>query len=445
MAKLMYTPHPPDNRLQAFVTSSLVEAAQNNVTLQFSEFLELRRTVEQLADAIEESEPDVIPFFATGGIPFMFPAMHVLYDRKKYSLVDGTRFHMFPGLSWNGKLGDIDSESFFSKEFGSLIEAQALKNEPVRIWTMDATFTGNAIRKLLKALHRCFSEMRTVPKSVSVSIVAVIDASRASTVPKDENLPLETPYGTFYLKRPRDFEPLSDLKDRQRCQFQRADGGDLFQVDITYWTLPVIPTEDRAELIGAHAKKDVLGITPENQIGRLTVEFANGYSPSGTGGGSLGSKVLNWLSKSEDQLPWNKWIELADSEPVRDEEREDYEEGKRQTTGGLRIWELLTSGPSTADVVNGLLKQRGLLQDVEVYCLKEHALSEFSEAGGVQPTSFPDKILRKALASAKANSNATDDALTLFRVCQLEIAATEPQDIDTQELLKWWDAKLGRE
>jgi hypothetical protein len=68
MAKLMYAPLPPDNRLQAFVTSSLVEAAQNIVTLQFSEFLELRRTVEQLADAIEESEPDVIPFFATGGI-----------------------------------------------------------------------------------------------------------------------------------------------------------------------------------------------------------------------------------------------------------------------------------------------------------------------------------------------------------------------------------------
>lgn len=445
MAKLMYTLHPPGNRLQAFATSTLVEATRNNVTLKFSEFLELRRTVEQLANAIEESEPDLIPFFATGGIPFMFPAMHVLYDRKKYNLVDGTRFHMFPGLSWNGKLGDIDSESFFSKKFGSLIEAQALKNEPVRIWTMDATFTGNAILKLLKALHRCFSEMHKVPKSVSISIVAVIDASRANTVPNDQNLPLETPFGTVYLERPKDFEPLSDLKDRQRCQFQRTDGGDLFQVDITFWTLPVIPTEDRAELIGAHAKKNVLGITAKNQIGRLAVEFANGYSPSGTGGGSLASKILNWLSKSENQLPWKKWIELARSEPVRDEEREDYEEGKRQTTAGLRIWELLTSGPSTADVVNGLLKQQGLLQDVEVYCLKQHALSEFSKAGRVQPTSFPGKILRKALASAKANSNATDDALILFRVCRLEIAATEPQDIEPQELLMWWDAKLGRE
>lgn len=287
--------------------------------------------------------------------------------------------------------------------------------------------------------------MHKVPKSVSISIVAVIDASRANTVPNDQNLPLETPFGTVYLERPKDFEPLSDLKDRQRCQFQRTDGGDLFQVDITFWTLPVIPTEDRAELIGAHAKKNVLGITAKNQIGRLAVEFANGYSPSGTGGGSLASKILNWLSKSENQLPWKKWIELARSEPVRDEEREDYEEGKRQTTAGLRIWELLTSGPSTADVVNGLLKQQGLLQDVEVYCLKQHALSEFSKAGGVQPTSFPGKILRKALASAKANSNATDDALIFFRVCRLEIAATEPQDIEPQELLMWWDAKLGRE
>lgn len=440
---LMYTPHPPDNRLHAFVTNSLVEAAKNNVSLRFSEFRAMRQTVEQLARAIDNARPDLIPFFATGGIPFMIPAMHCLYDRKVYDLVDGSHFHMFPGLSWNGKLNGVDSETFFATEFGSLVESHAHKTGSVRIWTMDATFTGNAIRKLLNALQRCMAELKTRPKSISVSILAVIDASRAEKSPGDDRLQLSTSHENLYLKRPRDFSPAVDLVDRQPRSFVRNDGNDLFDLTIEYWTLPAIPTEDRAELIGAVAKKDALGIESDHQIGRLTVEFDNGYSPSGTGGGSLGNKVLNWLSKTEDQLPWSKWIELDQAEPVSEAERADYEEGKRQTTGGLRIFELMYEPPS--QVVSGLLTQSGLLDDAEVYCLKELAFREFSEGGGVQPTSFPDKLLRKVLASARANEDAIDDALQLFRVCRLEIAAAEQQDRDPHDLLDWWDGRLSRD
>jgi len=140
----MYSPHPPDNRIRAFVPQSLVDATQNECAIPFGQFLEMGRTVERLADMIVASEPDLIPFFATGGIPFAIPAMHVLYSRKAYDFVDGTHFHMFPGLSWNGKLDGIDSETFFAGEFGQLIEGEAATDGGIRIWTLDATFTGNA-------------------------------------------------------------------------------------------------------------------------------------------------------------------------------------------------------------------------------------------------------------------------------------------------------------
>ena len=91
------------------------------------------------------------------------------------------------------------------------------------------------------------------------------------------------------------------------------------------------------------------------------------------------------------------------------------------------------------------MTQSGLLDDAEVSCLKELAFREFSEGGGVQPTSFPDKLLRKVLVSARANEDAIDDALQLFRVCRLEIAAAEQQDRDPHDLLDWWDGRLSRD
>ena len=78
MGRLMYTPHPLDNRLQAFVPSSLVKAAENDEDVEFTELLQMRRVVEELANDIERVRPNLIPFFATGGIPFMIPAMQVL-------------------------------------------------------------------------------------------------------------------------------------------------------------------------------------------------------------------------------------------------------------------------------------------------------------------------------------------------------------------------------
>ena len=440
----MYTSHPAGNSLRSFAPKSLVGATRNECIVSFSEFLEMRRVVERLANSIVEFEPDLIPFFATGGIPFSIPAMQVLYHQQYFELVDGEHFHMFPGLSWSGKLNGVDSESLFVKEFGKLVENVIETDRKLRIWTMDATFTGNAICKLIKALHRTFAGLETKPKDTGIKVVAVIDVSRSSLGLDDDTWPLETKdYGTLFLKRSGEFSPEGKLQDRQPTRFVRNDDHNLFDLDITYWPVPAIPTEDRAELIGAHASKKVLGIESLNTVGRLTIDFANGYSPSGTGGGTLGNKVLSWLSKSEDRLPWNKWIPLSEAPPVQPHELNDYEEGKRQTNAGLRLFELQHSEAETATVIEELLQMPGLLSDVEVYCLLISACEEFNKAG-TEPKCVPAKLQRKVLASAKGNSKSIPDALKLFRLCNFELAADEPQESDDDVLLKWWHRHLDR-
>ena len=107
------------------------------------------------------------------------------------------------------------------------------------------------------------------------------------------------------------------------------------------------------------------------------------------------------------------------------------------------MFELLRA--PTDEALEGLLEQRGLLSGVEVYCLKEHAVHLFSEGGGVQPNGFRGKLLRKVLASARADPRAAADALDLFRVCRLDKVSEEPLDRSEQEQLEWWDCQLGRD
>jgi hypothetical protein len=439
---LMYTPHPAQSRLPAFVPPSLVRAAELDVSVNFNELLEMRRVIEQMAGDLEAAQADLIPFFATGGIPFLFPAMHVLYDRKVYSLVDGSHFHMFPGLSWNGKLDGVDSETFFATEFGSLITAATHEDGSIHIWTMDATFTGNAVRKLITALHRAFRALTTRPPKATVSLLAIIDASRAHRAAKDDNIPLHSPLGNFYLKRPAEYSPAGQLEDRQPVRFVRNRGEELFSLTVEYRVINAIPTEDRAELIGAVAKKETLGVAPEHRVGRLTLHFDNGYSPSGTGGNGIGSNILNYLSRTEDRIPWVQWLNVAALPLLGEDEKQNYDDAKSLTRAGLRMFELMPE--LTEDVAEGLLLKSGLLDGPELFCLKKHALRQFTDNGGVEPTCFPGKLLRKVLASAKADKDLVLDALALFRVCRPDKVPEEPYQRSDEEMLKWWDNELDR-
>lgn len=445
MGRLMYTSHVASSGLQNFLPNTLIKAVENTVEIEYIELLEMRRIVEEIAGDIEKIRPDLIPFFARGGIPFMIPAMEVLAKRRVVDLVDGSRFHMFPGLSWSEK-----AEPFFAREFGGLIENVASSQDQVHIWTMDATFTGNAIRKLIKSIYLAFHNLENRPSNAVVTLVAVIDASRADKEPSEGKIPLHSSYGTRYLLAPADFspvsescEPISELHDRIITRFCRNECDELFELNVELRVVKRIITEDRAELIGGKVNKEILGISPEQIVGRLTLKFENGYSPSGTGGSSLDNNIINYLSVTEDCLPWYKWQEIAELETISETDQENYEKMMDLSRGGLAIFE--AKNTPTKELCEAYLLKKRLLDSAEVHILKERAFAEFCEQKGIRPISFSTKLLLKAIASAMADGELTSDTLGLIRICNLDEVKNEPGNMSEPDLLEWWRVQLKEE
>jgi hypothetical protein len=355
----MYLAHPPDNALPFVPPVSWVTAVNHDFAIVFNDFLAMRRMIELLTQRVLEFQPTVIPVFATGGIPYVIPIIQSLKDRNAATLIDRTRFHRFPGLSWDGLCNGETSADFFAREFAELIAAELELTDTIRIWTVDATFTGNAINLLLKAMYGAFSRLKAQPKRAVVSVVGIIDASRAHRIDKAGRLTPPTSHGDLYVDSPSEFHAVEVLVDGKPCRFERNEEDSLFDLEVTYWSAGSIPTEDRADLIGPHAQKDKLGVHSESVRGRITIEFENQMSSSGTGGGSVASNILTYLSTPEDREPWRNWLRTSDAPKV--ENHEDYDEAKRQGQTGLSIAEAMFS--STDDLVQGYLKKESLLTD----------------------------------------------------------------------------------
>lgn len=441
MPSFMYTPHPADDWISRFVASPLIAAGKRDYPVAFRELLELRRAIEELASQVEIEAPDLIPFFATGGIPLAFPAMQLLYDRRVLGLVDGSRFHMFPGLAWQAQLGGADSEAFFVEEFSHLLMDRYRAHGSVKVLSFDATRTGNALNKLLKAIYLAFQRCSVPPSSASVKLIAVLDTSRASHEQKEGVLKFNCATGPFYLAPPQGFEPdQTTLLDRAQMRFVRSEDNNLFDLDIAIWSIPTLPMEDQYELIGAQARTQELGTLSKAVRGRLTIEFENGYSSSGTGGGSVAHNILNALSKPEDKSPWREWKRFSSETQLSASELDDYLEGKRQTSGALIIFECLES--SLEDIVSTFLDKQHLLLDVEIYCLKEKLFEQMGRGDALQ--AIPDRLMKKVIKSAKNEPLAAQDALIVLQLSRPELLADEPQDRCEADRLDWWAEQLRR-
>ena len=152
--RFMYQSHPDRDTLFAGNPSNLVTATQNIQPIHFDDLLEMRQIVWDLANLIVEWQPDLIPFFATGGIPYLFPVMHVLEKTKQHGFIDGQHFHLFPGLTWGGSIDDKDSETYFASTFGSIVRQRLDSAAPVRVLVIDTTNSGNAVNKAVAACQR---------------------------------------------------------------------------------------------------------------------------------------------------------------------------------------------------------------------------------------------------------------------------------------------------
>lgn len=85
----MYQMHPDRASLFAGDPPEPAQAAENVQTIRFDDLLEMRQVVWDLAGFIEEWKPDLVPFFATGGIPYLIPVMHVLERKGQRDFLDG--------------------------------------------------------------------------------------------------------------------------------------------------------------------------------------------------------------------------------------------------------------------------------------------------------------------------------------------------------------------
>ena len=175
--RLMYQPHPDKDRLFAGMPTNLVAATENIQPIRFEDLLEMRRIVWELAAYITDWKPHLIPFFATGGIRYLIPVMHVLLRARQYGLLDGKHFHLFPGLSWGGSTKGQDSENYFASAFGEVVRKMLGTDGVLRVLVIDTTNSGNAINKAVAACQRAFAASGASNTEISLRVVGIVNTS----------------------------------------------------------------------------------------------------------------------------------------------------------------------------------------------------------------------------------------------------------------------------
>ena len=432
--RLMYQLHPDRDTLFAGIPSNVVTATENVQAIRFDDLLEMRKIVCDLADFIVHWKPDLIPFFATGGIPYLIPAMHVLERAKQHGFLDGKHFHLFPGLSWGGVIKGNDSESFFAATFGEIIRKTFNAEDALRILVIDTTNSGNAVNKAVAACQKAITASGVLHSRLTLRVIGVVNTSHAEAQATAAAKSLVAGGGRkAYVLTPSGYSASSQLLDRQFTVFSPAVPGHGFPFELAYWLAGNIPTEDKAELIGVEAVHESLSTVAAPKAGRLKIVYGNGETQQGTGLGPLHGRLISLLSMSLDSVPWEKMQAIHNLPPLTDEYRESLAEIKELSEGGLRLFELQPMGllsrrkAEPADVVDRLLNVRRLLTDVEVYLL-----------GTLTPP--PRRIAGKVRASLQKLRCTPDQAVKYFRRAFPGLLNNDPGG-DASEA--WWDSTVG--
>jgi len=407
---------------------SLVEAISHPQHVTFGELSEMRTTIRELADLVEREQPDLVPFFATGSIPYVLPLLHMLYDQKQTELTDGTKFHLFPGLSWGGRIDGLRSVDFFAREFAPLLTGALGVHRPVRVLSIDTTNTGNAVNRIVTAFETlCDHVPDASPESFELSVIGVVNCQRTAGEKGDgSRIEVEAaPQGAPVLT-PRGYTPEQRPKNRSPVRFRRDHGPERFGLLISYWVVSNIPSEDEAQLIGARGLHRSLAVDPDDTAGRIIIEFENGLSTASTGLNALGRRFLGLLSARDDSEPWTRLCEANAQPRLTEEDRPAYEEGKFWTQGALRLFEL--NHTETEQAVRSLLAQNDL-ESVEIYWLWNQA-------------EVPPEALAKVVESVRRDPvTRGPEALRFFRRARPDLAGAEP-DGDDAARLTWWFERL---
>lgn len=452
--KLMYTSHPSNNAIQAAIPHNPADAVRQRHTVSYAVLSELHDTVWSLAKLVATKRPDLIPFFATGGIPIVFAVMYVLSDRWHFDLTDGSHFHMFPGLAWGGKFDSKTTLDYFVEEFGSILKAIIAAKGTARVLSIDTTNTGNSTRRFVRAMEElCERNQIANPESIVLDVIAIVDRSRAADGSHDVGtVPVQSTWGPIPVLIPEGYRATRQLLDRGAIRFERENGDNCFQLSVTYWTTARLPTEDNPDLLGALAVHEVLGVKTGRTPGRIAVSFDNGLVSEETGGGTPGHRLISLLSESHESTPWRCYKQYAEIPMLTQSERAFTTNAKVWSEAQLRLAELQQAGREKG--IESLQKINRLLTGVEVFWLAKQrpiarvmvpkVLASLKSDPAVVPSIVRIASAEEAACGPDAvmpEATISPEAVRFFRRCYPQKAKNEPTG-DVPILAKWWMAQV---
>jgi hypothetical protein len=424
--RLMCTAHPEWNRYPSLIPTHLADATERTHTIDFAHLVEMHDTISDLVTLLTEIKPRCVLFFATGGYPVVMPLLYRLYKAGQYDLVTGSVFHVFPGLSWDGRIDGLQSDAYLARELEPVLRAPSSHGGNA-IVAIDTTNSGNAVNLAVKAIAAACEHAGI--QNPDVCVIGIVNREKAAKADDGGRIFLATaddPAEGVYVLAPSGFTPEELVRSHRLTRFT-SPVERLKEVRIGYWLVDKIFTEDVAELIGAEAVRESLGVKSAGGAGRLLIRFNDRARTYSTGYGSVAQRLIALLSRPRDSGPWNllerNW-EYAENQ-VQDEEV--HRSARKTTETFFRKFELEHRPAVAADC---LLKIKRLPNEDEIRWLTDHL---------PHTVAATPKVIA-AMRKAK-DTNLVEAALEFLRMGHIEVAASEPKGLDAEKARKWWIAR----
>jgi hypothetical protein len=199
---------------------------------------------------------------------------------------------------------------------------------------------------------------------------------------------------------------------------------------IAYWVVPEIPTEDRAELIGAVGLHEDLAVQSVNAAGRIELVSANGERPQMTGRDSVSKRLSNLLSE-DDNSTFRKWAHSSAALPSATPEVEAFRKETAPIRDGIfRLLELKHDPNS----IKAIGQSKAPLTGAEIQFLTDKGMFE-------EP--FLAKVRHVLLTASVDDWRLIDAAATFVASACPALASGMPTDCSPADLQTWWRQKLG--
>ncbi|MBZ5667447.1 MAG: hypothetical protein LAO30_22965 [Acidobacteriia bacterium] len=304
----LYRSHPTSNFLSSVPARNLADAARHVHSVTFADLVTVHSTIAELAKVVVDLRPDLLFFFATGGIPIVFPLMKYAAEELDCSQQDGL-FHMFPGLAWGGTINGHSSFDYFQAEAVNLIQTRLISKPILRIALIDTTNTGNAINCAVQAIGAALSRAKV--KQGEVHIIGVVNASGNAKSRDNENrIPVVHHGGTeVAVSVPAGYEPGGKLESGAFVKFIPTGSEATMPagtvLNVGYWVVNELFTEDNAELLGTTVMQDALKVNSTGAAGRLEIKFDNGQTRTVSSVVPIGRFLLYLLESRTARKLWH--------------------------------------------------------------------------------------------------------------------------------------------